>query len=188
MQQLLAWIALLPSVLGFLARHSTLRPAARFSLEMAATGGLPDVSAMLLCLQATSKTTVINDPTAGMTPDEITNYVSNVGGGMCGAPEIVRTAIGVGLNLSLLVFGLFTVSYVVLGGLNFTLERDVDGLIEEIDGLTPQKKSFSDLASDAWNAPINTPPPPGSKGESGSGSGTSREQRRLQSRVKRGDK
>jgi len=187
MQQLLAWIALLPSVLGFMARHSTLvRPAARPSLEMAATGGLPDVSAMLLCLQATSKTTVINDPTAGMTPDEITNYVSNVGGGMCGAPEIVRTAIGVGLNLSLLVFGLFTVSYVVLGGLNFALEKDVDRLQEEIDGLSPQKKSFSDLASDAWNAPINTPPPPGSKGETGSG--TSREQRRLQSRVKRGDK
>lgn len=187
--QLLAWIALLPSVLGFLARHTTLGPIAtrigRSSLDMAATGGMPDVSAMLLCLQATSKTTVINDPTAGMTAEEISNYVSNVGGGMCGAPEIVRTAIGVGLNLSLLVFGLFTVSYVVLGGLNFALEKDVDRLQEEIDGLSPQKKSFSDLASDAWNAPINTPPPPGSKGEAG---GTSREQRRLQSRVKRGDK
>lgn len=64
-----------------------------------------------LCIEATSKTTTINDPTAGMTPEEIQNYMSNVGGGMCGVPEIVRTAIGLGLNLSLITFGVFVVSY-----------------------------------------------------------------------------
>lgn len=66
---------------------------------------------MPLCLTATSKTTTTNDPTAGMSPEEIVNYISNVGGGMCGYPEWVRTSIGVGLNLSLLAFGLATVSY-----------------------------------------------------------------------------
>ena len=66
---------------------------------------------MPLCLTATSKTTTTNDPTAGMSPDEILNYISNVGGGMCGYPDWARTAIGVGLNLSLIVFGLCTVSY-----------------------------------------------------------------------------
>jgi hypothetical protein len=66
---------------------------------------------MPICLQATSKTTTIDDPTAGMTPEQITDYMSNVGGGMCGYPEVVRTAIGVGLNLSLIAFGFFTVSY-----------------------------------------------------------------------------
>lgn len=66
---------------------------------------------MPLCLTATSKTTTTNDPTAGMSPEEIVNYISNVGGGMCGYPEWVRGSIGVGLNLSLLAFGLATVSY-----------------------------------------------------------------------------
>eukprot|EP00600_Ochromonadales_sp_CCMP1393_P007167 CAMPEP_0174968182 /NCGR_PEP_ID=MMETSP0004_2-20121128/7987_1 /TAXON_ID=420556 /ORGANISM="Ochromonas sp., Strain CCMP1393" /LENGTH=171 /DNA_ID=CAMNT_0016217377 /DNA_START=147 /DNA_END=662 /DNA_ORIENTATION=- len=84
-----------------------------------------------LCITATSKTTTTNDPTAGMTPDEITNYVSNVGGGMCGAPEGVRAAIGLGLNLSLIAFGIFTVSYVILGGLNFALEKNVEDLVKQ---------------------------------------------------------
>lgn len=66
---------------------------------------------MPLCLTATSKTTTTNDPTAGMSPEEIVNYISNVGGGMCGYPEWVRGSIGVGLNLSLLAFGIATVSY-----------------------------------------------------------------------------
>lgn len=66
---------------------------------------------MPICISATSKTTTTNDPTAGMSPEEILNYVSNVGGGMCGYPDWARTLIGVGLNLSLIVFGLFTVSY-----------------------------------------------------------------------------
>lgn len=46
-----------------------------------------------------------------MTADEIVNYVSNVGGGMCGYPEIVRTTVGLGLNVSLLLFALMTVGY-----------------------------------------------------------------------------
>lgn len=58
-----------------------------------------------------TKTTVINDPTAGMTPDEITNYLSNVGGGLCGYPDSVRTLIGLSLNLSLLALGVLALSY-----------------------------------------------------------------------------
>jgi hypothetical protein len=64
-----------------------------------------------LCLEPTSKTTVINDPTAGMSAEEITNYMSNVGGGLCGYPEYVRTGVGLGLNLSLIIFGVLTVGY-----------------------------------------------------------------------------
>ena len=64
-----------------------------------------------LCIAATSKTTVTNDPSAGMTESEIVNYMSNVGGGMCGYPEFVRTFVGLGLNLGLIVFAFFTLSY-----------------------------------------------------------------------------
>ena len=75
-----------------------------------------NMACMIICtsflqMQPTSKTTVINDPTAGMSSEEITNYISNVGGGMCGYPESVRTAIGLALNLSLIFFGIATVSY-----------------------------------------------------------------------------
>ena len=91
------------SALGKLNRKSALSMS---------SSPLDDILGMMpLCLTATSKTTTTNDPTAGMSPEEIVNYISNVGGGMCGYPEWVRASIGVGLNLSLIVFGLATVSY-----------------------------------------------------------------------------
>jgi hypothetical protein len=101
------------------------------------------MSTLQLALQATSKTTVAgsNDPTAGMTPEQITDYMSNVGGGMCGLPEPVGSLVGLGLNLSLLVFGVFTVSYVILGGLQFKYSKDVEELIENFfsaSGMTLQ--------------------------------------------------
>ena len=143
---------------------------------------LRDSSFPGLCLQATSKTTTINDPTAGMTPDEIESYMSNVGGGLCNAPEAVRAAVGLGLNFSLIIFGLFTVSYVILGGLNFALTKQVDEQIEGVLGETgSNKKTFGDMAKDAWNAPLNTKPPPGSRDSDG----PSRDQRRLQRRLKK---
>ena len=44
--------------------------------------GLADSLGLIpLCLKASSKSTTINDPTGGMTPDEISNYLDNVGGG-----------------------------------------------------------------------------------------------------------
>ena len=64
-----------------------------------------------LCITPTSKTTVTNDPTAGMSPDEIAEYMNNFGGQMCGYPDFIRTAIWLGLNLSLIIFGLMTLSY-----------------------------------------------------------------------------
>lgn len=81
-----------------------------------------------LSISSSSKTTTTNDPTAGMNAAEIQDYISNVGGGLCGAPEIVKTAIGLGLNLSLLTFGIFVLSYVILGGANFALEKQVEEL------------------------------------------------------------
>ena len=92
-----------------------LRRASRAgSLSMMSTGGKLDMLGLIpLCLEASSTTTTSNDPTAGMSPDEITNYISNVGGGMCGYPEAVRT--GVGLGEPGIVFGVLTVGYLVLG-------------------------------------------------------------------------
>ena len=46
-----------------------------------------------------------------MNPEDIKNYISNVGGGLCGYPETVRSIIGLGLNLGLIVFAILTVSY-----------------------------------------------------------------------------
>ena len=79
-------------------------------------GGLAHTLGVIpMCLEPfmmpTTKTTVINDPTAGMTPEEITNYLSNVGGGLCGYPDSVRTLIGLSLNLSLLALGVLALSY-----------------------------------------------------------------------------
>jgi hypothetical protein len=55
---------------------------------------LQDVLGMMpLCITPTSKTTVTDDPMAGMTPEQITEYMSNVGGGMCGYPEWVTDSI-----------------------------------------------------------------------------------------------
>lgn len=70
-----------------------------------------------ICLTPTSDTTVVNDPTAGMTPEEITNYMSNVGGGLCGYPDYVREFAGIALNANLVFFGVLTIGYVVLGEL-----------------------------------------------------------------------
>ena len=90
------------------------------------------LGAMPLCLDATAKTTTIDDPTAGMSPEEITDYMSNVGGGMCGYPDWVRTAIGLGLNVSLLFFGIFTIGYVILGGYEFALRKGVEESIKKM--------------------------------------------------------
>ena len=76
---------------------------------------------------------VVEDPTAGMTPEEITDYISNVGGGLCGLPEFVRTGVGLGLNLSLLAFGVLTVLYVLIGGINFTLENQLNDVIKDYE-------------------------------------------------------
>jgi hypothetical protein len=68
-------------------------------------------STIPLCLAPSFKTTTMNDPTAGMSEEEIVNYVSNVGGGLCGNSDFVKSLIGISLNLSLIIFGIFTVSY-----------------------------------------------------------------------------
>jgi hypothetical protein len=87
-----------------------------------------------ICLEASSTSTTQDDPTAGMSPDEIVNYVSNVGGGLCGYPEGVKTAVGLTLNLSLLTFGVLTLGYIILGAWNFALEKSVDESIKKIPG------------------------------------------------------
>ena len=119
---------LLVSVHGFRGGLSSRLRMPHSSLSMT-----PDfLGVMPVCLEATAKTTTINDATAGMSPEEITDYISNVGGGMCGYPDWVRTAIGLGLNVSLLVFGVFTIGYVVLGGYEFTLKSGVEDSIKKM--------------------------------------------------------
>jgi len=134
-----------------------------------------------LCLEATSKTTTINDPTAGMSAEQITDYMSNVGGGMCGYPEIVRTTIGLGLNLSLIVFGFFTVSYVVLGGYNFALEKGVDESLKAAEANAKRGSApiFVGGEKDDKGDMDNNSRPSGS---------TNREKRRMQQRLKKGEK
>ena len=108
-----------------LARHT--------SLKMTTGRGSFDFLGLVpLCIEATSKTTTTDDPTAGMTADEITNYVSNVGGGLCGYPESVKTAVGLGLNLSLITFGILTLGYIILGAWNFALEKSVEESIKKL--------------------------------------------------------
>lgn len=152
----------------------------KLALSMMSGGSSLDMFGMIpLCLEATSKTTTINDPTAGMSAAQITDYMSNVGGGMCGYPEIVRTTIGLGLNLSLIVFGFFTVSYVVLGGYNFALEKGVDDSLKAAEanvkrGSTPMM--MGDEASD------------NDFGAARAGGSNNREKRRLNQRLKKGEK
>ena len=133
------------------------------------------------------KGTVTNDPTAGMTPDQITNYMSNVGGGMCGNDQL-GTAIGLGLNISLIVFGFFTVSYVILGGLSFKYSKDVEEIIKNSIGSVAKPKSDDGLSS---RRP-GTPQPIGNFGaiqddrDAPSGPGgpsKNREERRLQRKI-----
>ena len=71
----------------------------------------------------------IDPNTAGMSPDEIVNYMSNVGGGLCGYPEALKSAVGIGLNVNLLVFGVFCVSYALLSGLDFKYKKDVEDVM-----------------------------------------------------------
>lgn len=111
------------------------RLVARKTALTTMSGGSLDILGLVpICLEASSSTTTIDDPTAGMSVDEITNYVSNVGGGLCGYPESVKTAIGLGLNLSLLAFGILTLGYIVLGAWNFALEQSVDDSIKKLPG------------------------------------------------------
>ena len=73
----------------------------------------------------------LSDVDGGMSLEEIKNYVSNIGGGLCGLPDSLKTLVGLTLNISLLLFGLLTVGYVVLGIWSFALERTIDDEIRK---------------------------------------------------------
>lgn len=145
------------------------------------------------------KTTVIDDPTAGMTPDQITDYISNVGGGMCGNDGLGQF-IGLGLNLSLIVFGFFTVSYVIMGGLSFKYTKDTEELVTKAIGMPSLTNKADDRAAvDSQFGPVGVSQPIGNfgsiegedeidgsgdgRGVQGTMSGPNREERRLARRV-----
>lgn len=119
--------------------NSMKRVQVKKSVAMMSSSPLNSILGIMpICLQATSKTTTTNDPTAGMSPEEIVNYISNVGGGMCGYPDWVRTAIGVGLNLSLIAFGIATVSY----GESYILQLHCCLSVGTLTALTNQRICF----------------------------------------------
>jgi len=137
------------------------------------------------------KTTVTNDPTAGMTPDQITDYMSNVGGGMCGN-EALGSVIGLGLNVSLIIFGFFTVGYVIMGGLNFKYNKDVDELMASaLRAVRPLDRAMVDMKADQKQeqGASGVLTPMGSFGgiensmNKGSGPAMNREERRIQRRI-----
>ena len=121
------------------------------------------------------------DPTAGMTADEIQNYVSNVGGGLCGYPEWVKTAVGIGLNLSLLSFGIFTLSYAVLYAVQFVLDKGVEDTLKDADNRNPVTGApqFAALTSEGkGNTDFSAAM------EASEGAGKNRKARRLQEKIK----
>lgn len=75
--------------------------------------GVPDFAKYIIpvCLDTATKTTVTNDPLAGMNPEEIAVYTTKIGGDLCGLPESARAIIGLALNLNLIALGVLIVTY-----------------------------------------------------------------------------
>lgn len=155
-----------------------------------------------LCLESDSKTTVTDDPLAGMDPDQINSYITEIGGGMCGLPEEVRAFIGVALNLNLLVFGFMVVSYAITSVISSVLEKQVEDGIKNLEkAARVPGQSKSDLMMFAENVgawPVSDgvramlPGSDSDKGPGSSGSGSStpggqgnRDNRRLQNKLRR---
>ena len=109
--------------------------------------GLVPICDANLFSSAPPSISIADDPTAGMSADEITNYMSNVGGGLCGLPEFVRTGVGLGLNISLLSFGVLTILYVLLGGTNYLLENQLNDAIKDYEKVTGSRV-WSNLNAD----------------------------------------
>eukprot|EP01035_Chromulina_nebulosa_P021031 gene21031-27257_t len=128
-----------------------------------------------VCITPTSKTTVINDPTAGMNEKEIQDYISNVGGGLCGYPDYIRDFVGVGINLSLITLGILSLGYIILGGYQFALEKDVETLMKPFESNFPDALTKGSAAEndDLENSTI------GVDGNVISPDGLNRSQRRL---------
>ena len=140
-------------------------------------------SSLNLAITASSKTTATDDPTAGMSPEQITDYISNVGGGMCGLSEGIGGFIGLGLNLSLLAFGIFTIGYVVLGGLNFKFEKDTEDLVKKYTEGNFAATSASAVGNIGYQGP-NTVAKAGEIMDNASGtSKLNRSERRMRKRL-----
>ena len=124
---------------------------------------------------------ISDDPTAGMSTDEIQNYVSNVGGGLCGYPEWVKSAVGVGLNLALLSFGIFTLSYAVLYTVQWVLDKGVEDTLKDADTRNPVTGApqFAALTGEGkGNTDFSAAM------EASEGAGKNRKARRLQEKIK----
>jgi hypothetical protein len=133
---------------------------------------------------------VADDPTAGMSESEIQSYMSNVGGGLCGYPEWVKEAVGVTLNLALISFGIFTVSYIVLYAIQFILDKQVEDTIKDADknNVVKGAPAFSSLTSEGSGKFDFTRSMSSDMEGDGSGSGgLSRKERRLKERVRKND-
>lgn len=102
-----------------------------------------------LCLNPTSTDSVMNDPTAGMSSEEIQSYMSNIGGGLCGNNEAVQVAVGLALNVSLLVFAILIISYALTLGTKLVLKQSIQYIFKErVAGLAEMKASSQASSSD----------------------------------------
>ena len=167
------------------------------SMQMSLTTTVPNFlrSSLPLCENRfiegpKAPTSVADDPTAGMSDADIQSYMSNVGGGLCGYPEWVKEAVGVTLNLSLISFGVFTVSYVVLYAIQLFLDKEVEDTIKDADrgNVVPKgAPAFSALTAEGSGKFDFTQSLSTDAGADGSNGGLSRKERRLKERVKRND-
>ena len=138
----------------------------------------------------------LSEADGGMSLEEIKNYVSNIGGGLCGLPDSLKTLVGLTLNISLLLFGILTVGYVVLGIWSFALERTIDDDIRKTPygyNLLDAKDEVSGSSSSSSSNQMDTTPGVitslqtssiGFDGDQESSSDSNRGQRRLKKRIK----
>jgi hypothetical protein len=163
-------------------------PIVNSRLQMAIT--LPNIfSTLPLCDNKflsgpSAPRSIVDDPTAGMSPGEIQNYMDNVGGGMCGFPESVKTIVGVTLNLSLISFGIFTVSYIVLYAIQGFLNKQVEDTIADADkgnsvAGAPMLSALTGEGTGKFDFSASMEAKAAKDGE-----GTSRKERRLREKVK----
>jgi hypothetical protein len=123
------------------------------------------------------KTTTIDDPTAGMTPEQIQKYSEGVGG--IDTPEWARSILGVAININFFVFGVSIVLYgkllycfvvglflfsaigiALASGYNFYLKKQIEDKLLEAALLetkeTGQRSPLLDLGEQigVWNPKV----------------------------------
>eukprot|EP01039_Chlorochromonas_danica_P007911 gene7911-8728_t len=158
--------------------------------------GLPKELAMEISPAAS------NDPTAGMTPEQIASYTSRIGGE---SSDVFHQVVGVGINLSILAFAVLGASYVVLSLAKFVLDNQIrdelkaylkqvvqSGKSSTVLETALREKVFTERELGIGSSFSPSPPSPSSSSSQSQGSSSegssNRESRRLRSRLNRSNK